>query len=258
MGSLLSFVFSIDGAVAALIVTGICVATRPKSTAARTFLLAVSCLYAVAGIYAVPAVVARLLLTRGYHEFAAADAGAGPTAIVVLGGGCDTIDGWNGGQKGVLGDESAARVLEAARVVRLMPDALVISSGGAAINDGKQLPVAIVMRDHLVQLGIPASKILLETESRDTHDEAVAIGPMLRARAIRQAVLVTSDVHMRRAVGAFREQGWEVVPAIAPDPSFDRPWRHRVVPNGIGLAFSNAVVHELAGIPYYWARGWWR
>jgi uncharacterized SAM-binding protein YcdF (DUF218 family) len=256
MNRLLSFVLSADGVIAALLVSGAWLLARPKAAAARRFILAVTILYAAASVYVIPSAVA-LVLTRGFHQFVRADAGTRRTAIVLLGGGCDTIDGWNGGQTGVLGEESAARVLEAARVARQIPDAIVMSSGGAPANDPGQLAVATIMRDQLIRLGIHASRILVETDSRDTHDEAVLLGPMLRAAAIQQVVLVTSDVHMRRSVGTFRNQGWAVIPAVAPDPSFDRPLRSRLVPSAMGLYFSNAVVHELVGIPYYWARGWW-
>ena len=133
-----------------------------------------------------------------------------------------------------------------------------ISSGGASTSDDDETPVALVMRDQLIALGVGRSRILVETDSRDTHDEAVVLDPIMRAREIRQVVLVTSDVHMRRSIATFAEAGWNAIPAIAPNPNFGKPLRRRLVPSGMGLAFSSAVVHEVCGIPYYWARGWLR
>jgi uncharacterized SAM-binding protein YcdF (DUF218 family) len=257
MGEVLEFFFSIEGVIAALVVSGVGLLLRPKSIGARAFPLVLGILYVTASIYAVPAAFARLL-TRGYHPFVASDAGPGPTAIVVLGGGCQTVGGWNGERTAVLAGDSAARVLEAARISRELPNAIVISSGGAPSPDDDETAVALVMRDQLVALGVARSRILVENDSRDTHDEAVAIDPMLRARKIRQVVLVTSDVHMRRSVGTFAEAGWKVIPAIAPNPNFGKPLRRRMVPSSMGLAFSSAVAHEACGIPYYWARGWFR
>jgi uncharacterized SAM-binding protein YcdF (DUF218 family) len=257
MGELLDFLFSIEGVIAALVVSGVWLLLRPKSIAARSFPLLLGILYVIASIYAVPAAFAKLL-TRGYHPFVASDAGPGKTAIVVLGGGCQTVAGWNGERTAVLAGDSAARVLEAARISRELPAAIVISSGGSPTPDEDETVVALVMRDHLIALGVAPARILLETDSRDTHDEAVAIDPMLRTRNIRQVVLVTSDVHMRRSVGTFAEAGWKVIPAIAPNPNYGRPLRRRMVPSSMGLSFSSAVVHEACGIPYYWARGWLR
>jgi len=257
MGSFLSFLFSPDGVIAALLASALYVCVRPGSASARRFLVAAAVAYGVASIYAVPAAVARVL-THNYHRFDRADVGPARTAIVVLGGGSDTVDGWDGGRTGILGGDSAARVLEAARVSREIPDAVVVSSGGVPNDDLSKVPVGAVMRDRLVQLGVPAAQVVVEAVSHDTHDESIVIGPILRARAINQIVLVTSDVHMSRSVGAFRRQGWTVVPAIAPHPDFDMSWPRRLVPTPTGLYFSGAVVHELCGIPYYWMRGWWR
>ena len=257
MGAVLEFFFSIEGVIAALVVSGAWFLLRPKSIAARWFPLIVGILYVAASIYAVPAAFAKML-TRGYHPFVASDAGPGRTAIIVLGGGCQTVAGWSGERTAVLGGDSAARVLETVRISRELPNAVVISSGGAPTSDEDETAVALVMRDQLIALGVARSRILVETDSRDTHDEAVAIDPMLRTRNIRQVVLVTSDVHMRRSVGTFAEAGWKVIPAIAPNPNFGKPLRRRMVPSSMGLAFSSAVLHEACGIPYYWARGWFR
>ena len=170
------------------------------------------------------------------------------------GSGSQTIAGWNGERTAVLGGDSAARVLEAARIARELPNALVISLGGASTSDDDETPVALVMRDQLIALGVGRSRILVETDSRDTHDEAVVLDPIIRAREIRQVVLVTSDVHMRRSIATFAEAGWNAIPAIG-QIQLGKPLRRRLVPSGMGLAFSSAVVHEVCGIPYYWAPG---
>jgi hypothetical protein len=63
---------------------------------------------------------------------------------------------------------------------------------------------------------------------------------------------------MRRAVGAFRAVGVNPLPAIAPDPKYRVRWVAWLRPSRDGLNLSSQLAHELAGIPYYWARGWWR
>jgi uncharacterized SAM-binding protein YcdF (DUF218 family) len=112
------------------------------------------------------------------------------------------------------------------------------------------------MHDELVRLGVPASRVIVETASHDTHDEAVILAPMLRTHGIEHVVLVTSATHMRRSLAVFRAQGWNAVPAIAPDPGFTSTWAAWLLPSAIGLDLSHQVVHELIGLPYYWARGW--
>src|SRR5207244_11392553 len=90
-------------------------------------------------------------------------------------------------------------------------------SGGAPAGVHTN-PSALTMRNELVQLGVPAERIVLEASSQTTRDEAVLIAPMLRAMSVTRIVLITSDIHMRRALGAFRAVGIDPVPAIADDP----------------------------------------
>jgi len=153
---------------------------------------------------------------------------------------------------------AAARILEAFRVYKLVDPSWIISSGGSSTSLAVAEPESIVMRDVLVRLGVPESRILLESASRDTHREAVLIAPTLRSLNVEHLILVTSEVHMRRSIGAFRAQGWSAVPAIAPDPHLVDPWREWIVPSQNGLLFSGGFVHEILGIGYYWMRGWWR
>ncbi|PYR02451.1 MAG: hypothetical protein DMG00_28845, partial [Acidobacteria bacterium] len=58
------------------------------------------------------------------------------------------------------------------------------------------------------------------------------------------------------SIAAFRAQGWNAIPAIAPDPRLALPRLTRWYPTEYGLALSAEIVHELAGIPYYRLRGW--
>jgi uncharacterized SAM-binding protein YcdF (DUF218 family) len=53
----------------------------------------------------------------------------------------------------------------------------------------------------------------LETGSRTTDENAAYSAALLNEVGIRRVVLVTSSVHMRRAVSHFEAQGLEVVPA---------------------------------------------
>jgi uncharacterized SAM-binding protein YcdF (DUF218 family) len=81
---------------------------------------------------------------------------------------------------------------------------------------------------------------------------------MLREKQIDRPVLVTSTLHMRRALGAFRAAGVNAVPAIARDPVSRTWWGAWLVPSDEGLSIGWALAHEGLGIAYYWARGWYR
>ena len=186
-----------------------------------------------------------------------ADVGPGRTALVLLSGRVETTRGRDGRSLRVLSPSCAARVLEAARVYELISPEWVISAGGLPNPSPLVRPAAEVMRDRLVELGVPESNILIESSSRNTHDEAVNVERICRQLGTTRLVLVTSDSHLARATGAFRAQGLSPIAAPAPDPDRDRGWAANILPSARGLRFSGDVAHELAGIAYYSFRGWY-
>jgi uncharacterized SAM-binding protein YcdF (DUF218 family) len=255
-GALLGFFFSGSSPIVATAIAALWLWRRPTSALARRFLLTVAACYVVAAMPIAPYLVSRPLVA-GYHKFQASDVGDGRTAIVLLGAGDEYIEGWDGH---VMVTEAieASRVLEAARVFTLISPAALISSGGRSHPDNPGEPSSITMRDELLRLGVPADRIVLESDSRNTRDEAVLIAPMIGKLGVRHVVLVTSDTHMRRSLGTFRGAGVDAVPAVAPDPRWPRKWIWWVWPQSDGLDLTSSVARELGGIPYYWLRGWWR
>jgi uncharacterized SAM-binding protein YcdF (DUF218 family) len=174
----------------------------------------------------------------------------------VLGSGGATVVDWSGNRFAMVDPEAAARVLEATRIFRMMPSAIVISSGGNTTATDLRTPTGDSMRAALVVLGIPSEQLLVETESRNTREEAVVVGRLLRDRQIDRVVLVTTGVHMRRALGTFRAAGIAAVPAIARSSQADLTPSQRWFPSDRGLWYSGQIVHELLGLAYYTARGW--
>ena len=114
------------------------------------------------------------------------------------------------------------------------------------------------MRDELVRLGVPESRILIESRSGNTHDEAVIVKPMLASLHVDRVILVTSELHMWRAVGAFRATGVDVIPAKARGVFTTLPWYLWIAPSNEGLNEGALLAHEVFGIPYYFARGWFK
>ena len=252
---LIDTVFSVTGFALVAAIGAIWLARRPASASARRFLVGVVSVYVAASVFVVPYAIDRLL-ALGYHPFAAADAPSGRTAIVLLGaGGVTTVD-WTEEHYSLLERVGAARVLEAVRVFHLLPDAVVIASGG--VGSAEQDTDSVMMRAALLQLGVPDRSIVIENESQNTRDEAIVIKPMLARLGATRVVLVTSDFHMRRSMAVFRASGIDAVPAIARDPRAADPWNLWVVPTDSGLGMSRVIVHEVLGIVYYAARGWAR
>ena len=151
-------------------------------------------------------------------------------------------------------NQQADRLVYATALYKAGKAPVILLTGGASPDNR---PEAQQMRDILRVMGVPVQDMLLENQSRDTHDNAVYSAELLKARDMQRVLLVTSAFHMRRAEALFSRQGLEVVPAPT---DFQRPVGTSVVPGwlpGVGnLGRTTHALHEIAG---YWAyrwRGW--
>lgn len=90
----------------------------------------------------------------------------------------------------------------------------------------------------------------VETESRDTRENARFAWCLVSSMGVRRVVLVTHPHHMPRARREFERAGFDVIPAPTPDagppwPSFT--WSN-FVPSRQGLKAARQPVHEWIGI----------
>lgn len=93
----------------------------------------------------------------------------------------------------------------------------------------------------------------LESESRDTHQNAVFTARLLKAEGIRRVYLVSHYWHLPRAMAAFRHAGLEPVPAplgLAGDPEEGRGLKV-LVPRAGPLMVVQIAVHEWGGRLWY-------
>jgi len=251
------FTFTIGAAAIFIVAALLWRRRRPSSRAARRFLVVVLVAYTAASFHPIDRLAARLLAI-GFHPLEKSDVPAGKTVVVLLGSGSFTARDWDSRKMSIVDAIGAMRLLEAARVYRLIAPDWIISSGGFLSTDDPSYSVGDVMRDELLRLGIPGDRILVEGGAQNTHEEAVAIERMLRPLHPDHVVLVTSEIHMRRSVGAFRAVGVDTIPAVARDAFTTMPWTRWALPSDLGLAEAGLIAHEVVGIPYYASRGWWK
>jgi len=229
---------------------------RPAASGPRWYLVA-----AVAGYWFVATPVGAGLLvgalSRGLTRITAREQADQADAVVVLGGGASTVKvGREVG--GALTLASLLRALEGARVFKLIGARILIVSGGIARPDRQLQPECELMRDVVVQAGVPPAAIVEESQSRNTHDQAQAIAPILRRYGSRRFVLVTSPMHMRRSLAVFRAAGLDPVASVAPVRSELVPPPPWLLPNDDSFALSDAAVYDYVALVYYWSRGWLR
>jgi uncharacterized SAM-binding protein YcdF (DUF218 family) len=176
----------------------------------------------------------------------------GATAIVLLGAGMD-VHRSRGSSYGAPTREGSLRILEAARLHRLLGGVPILASGGLGSS---QYSEAGLMAHQLEQMGVPAEKIIKEEKSTNTRDHAMFVPALLKQHGIEQFVLVTSQQHIARSLGAFRAVGTNPVPST-PDVYVPRGGLFEMyLPSRVALYASERMMYDLMGWAYYKARGW--
>lgn len=101
----------------------------------------------------------------------------------------------------------------------------------------------------LQDLGVPSQAIALEELSRNTRENAAFTAGLLRARGIDHVLLVTSALHMSRALALFAAQGLQVMPAPADFETHAQVPSHAgvVTPDAGALDASARAFKELLG-----------
>lgn len=202
------------------------------------------------------ALLARTV-TGNYQPLASAEEARGAQAVVLLSAGSRNVRA-AGGRLPMVTHPTALRALETARVYRLLGNPIVVCSGGRTDPEPDALPESEAMRLAMIQLGVPADRIVGESESSNTHDEAVALKRILKEHGIERFVIVTSPIHMGRSLATFASEGLYPVGSAAPlyQERRNRPQLFPLMPTNAALDVGNAVIYEWFARVYYWQRGW--
>ena len=110
--------------------------------------------------------------------------------------------------------ESYWRCVYAVRFFRTGSFHKIVLAGGPTVQ-GEE-PVAAVMAAFLRSAGIPADKMMLETSSRSTRENALFVRELLNGLQPGKIVLLTSDYHTQRAQAVFRHVGMNVAVVAVP------------------------------------------
>jgi uncharacterized SAM-binding protein YcdF (DUF218 family) len=123
------------------------------------------------------------------------------TGIIVLGGAFETGLTAEWGQPQLNG--YAERLFAFMTLARQFPSAKLVFSGGAESEEARHL---------FASMGMDTKRIMFEARSRNTCENAEYSGQLVKPLKEQTWVLVTSAMDMPRAVGAFREAGFRVLP----------------------------------------------
>ncbi len=184
-------------------------------------------------------------------------------AIVILGGGLKYREQ---PRPMVEVTEAGDRVLYGAKLYHQNRAPLIVASGGRIGWQGEEPPESADMVELLTMLGVPKAAILEEPASLNTYQNALYSKDLLEPQGIRRILLVTSALHMPRAVAIFAKLGFEVIPA---------PTDFVITDGGLGggeqtlagtlldlwpdtgrLASTTDAIKEYIGMFVYRLRGW--
>ena len=174
--------------------------------------------------------------------------------ILVLGGAVDS--GLSLAYGETVFNSSVARVLAGIALARRHPEAKLALVGG----EGELFPVGFAEAratfGFVLDEGIAATRIVLEEESRSTHENAVFAKELIRPGPAETWILVTSAFHMPRAVASFRAVDWPVIPypvdfKVSPKTGLRANFN---LTEGLGTA--TTAGKEWAGLLGYRLRGW--
>jgi len=151
-------------------------------------------------------------------------------------------------------NQRADRLVYAVALYKANKAPVVLVSGGSATG---ARPEAKQIRDLLLIMGVPSSRILLENVSRNTRENAQFSAQILKSRDMRRILLVTSAYHMRRAQALFEAEGLTVIPAPT---DFQRLVAKQIIPPWLPtvdrLHQSTDALHEFVGLLVYRLQGW--
>lgn len=145
-----------------------------------------------------------------------------------------------------------ARIRYGAKLHRDLGLPLLVT-GGSVRPTGR--PVGVVMQESLEQDFVVPVK-WVETESKNTFENAKSSSQILGLAGITKVYLVTHAWHMRRAKGVFEAAGLQVVPAPMGFVSSPGPELGDFVANPAGLVMSYYAVYEGVGLLWYALNGY--
>lgn len=138
--------------------------------------------------------------------------------------------------------DGLVRLIEGIRLHKTAPGTKLILSGGIG-ND----PVsdAELMSDLAISLGISENEIILENKSMNTFEEALFIKPIVKDEKF---LLVTSALHMPRAMALFKKMGMDPIPAPTGHLVKQKKTKDLFIPHPINLVRNELAIYELLGL----------
>jgi len=159
-------------------------------------------------------------------------------------------------------NDAADRLWYAAKLYHAGKAPLIIVSGGQVFRQPGLKSEAEYHVDLLVQLGVPREAIELETQSRNTAENARFTAQLLQQKSVggkplQHVLLATSAIHLPRAMLLFQQTGLQPTAASCDVRvvRLRRPLLLDLLPSAQSLSTSEGAIREWIGFFYYQLRG---
>lgn len=169
------------------------------------------------------------------------------SAIVVLSGGVHDMS-WLG-LNPEPSDASLKRIVYAIKLYKELIIPLVITGGSG--NPAKpNISEADAMAQVALYMGVPATDIVIENKSRNTHENVKALDAIWKRD--RHIILVTSAFHMKRSMAMFKRLGFEPIPAPCDYKSEQNKLTfYSFIPHAGNLQISATALYEYMSFIWY-------
>lgn len=173
--------------------------------------------------------------------------------VVVLGGATEASYVWEGHEQPAL-NEAAERMTAALPLLQQAPQLVLLFTGGEGELFGNGLTEAERARRFYAQMGVAPQRLLLESASRTTYENAVLSAQLPGVDKTRPWLLLTSGWHMPRSMAAFEKAGWNVTPWPTDyRAGLHTPWMRYSLVRGADKW--RTALHEILGLWMYGLTG---
>ncbi len=122
-------------------------------------------------------------------------------------------------------NKGADRVTHTVQLYKLGKVDKILVTGGNGRLTGVIRKEAPLLKQVLIDCGVPDKDIMIESESRNTYENALFSSDTLRKKYPNgKFLLVTSAFHMRRSLACFEKQNFKVTPYSVDFYSTERKW----------------------------------
>ena len=175
---------------------------------------------------------------------------AAPDGIIVLGGAANAE--LSAERNWPILTEAAERLTTPIALMRQYPEARLVFAGGSAALLGFPYSEAEAVKQFWRDVGLDEGRILYENRSRNSYENALFTRELVQPKPGERWLLITSAMHMPRAMGVFRKAGFSAI-AFPVDYRAHRDIARLEFPSAAtsGFALVDDAAHEWAGLLAY-------